>query len=120
MGVVETAVAFTIEIVCGAAAGLALGRWTDLGLGAKVDALTGAIGGLALTWLAGHLPGVSRFVGKVESAVDATAQGVGVLTPAILVGVGIAGLVGGLVLTACIALAVGGVRRRGRSEGDVR
>ncbi|BCG93468.1 hypothetical protein MesoLj131a_23320 [Mesorhizobium sp. 131-2-1] len=120
MGVVETAVALTIEVVCGAAAGLALGRWTTLGLGAKVDALTGAIGGLALTWLAGHVPGVGPFVGKVESAVDATARGVGVLTPAILVGVGVAGLLGGFVLTACIAFTLGGVRRRGRPEGEVR
>ena len=81
MGAIETAVVLTMEGVCGAAAGLALGRWTDLGLGAKVDALTGATGGLALTWLAGRLPGVARFVGHVESAVDATARGVGVLTP---------------------------------------
>lgn len=120
MGAFETAVVLAIEVICGAAAGLGLGRWTGLGLGAKADALTGAVGGLALTWLAGQLPGVARVVGKVEGAVDATAQGVGVLTPAILVGVGIAGLLGGLVLTACIAFAVGGARRRGRSEGEVR
>lgn len=115
MGAIETAVVLTIEGVCGAAAGLALGRWTALGLGAKVDALTGATGGVALTWLAGQVPGVARFVGQVESAVDATGRGVGVLTPAVLVGIGIAGLSGGLVLTAsiAIAIAVGGAGRGG-------
>ncbi len=120
MDLVETAVALLVEAVCGAAAGFALGRWTGLGLGAAVNLLTGAIGGLALTWLAGQVPGVGQFVGKVQGAVDATAQGVGLLTPTVLVEVGIAGLLGGLILTACIGLAVGGVKRRGRRQGEIR
>src|ERR1700752_1253480 len=97
----ETFVALMIEIVCGAAGGLALGRWVQrVSLGAKIDALIGAIGGLALTWLAAHLPGVGRFVGGGEKIADATATGVGGLTPTVLVGVGIAGLLGGIILTA--------------------
>jgi hypothetical protein len=97
----ETFVALIVEAACGAAGGLALGRWVrGVSLGAKANALTGAIGGLALTWLAGRLPGVGRFVGHVENAADATARGVGGLTPAVLIGVGIAGLLGGIILTA--------------------
>ena len=101
MSAFETFVALIVEIACGAAGGLALGRlMRGVSLGAKTNALTGAIGGLALTWLAARLPGVGRFVGHVERAADATAGSVGGLTPAVLVGVGIAGLLGGIVLTA--------------------
>jgi hypothetical protein len=109
----ETVVALIIEIVCGAAGGLALGRWVrGVSLGATTNAVTGAIGGLALTWLAARLPGVGRFVGHVENAADATARGVGGLTPAILVGVGIAGLLGGTILTAL----AGFIRNRAGTE----
>ena len=94
-----------IEIVCGAAGGIFLGRFVSrLSFGASGDALIGAIGGLALTWLAVRTPGIGRFVGRVEQAADATAQGVGGLTPTILVGVGIAGLLGGILLTALAGL----------------
>jgi hypothetical protein len=97
----ETLIALIIEIVCGATGGIAVSRWTGgAGLGVKADAVIGAVGGLVLTLLAGQLPGVARFVGHVEGAADATARGVGVLTPTVLVGVGVAGLLGGLVLTA--------------------
>jgi hypothetical protein len=98
---VEALVPIIIEIVCGAAGGIFLGRCVkSLSLGASGEALAGAIGGLALTWLAARTPGIGRFVGRVEQAADATAQSVGGLTPAILIGVGIAGLLGGIVLTA--------------------
>jgi hypothetical protein len=90
-----------IEIVCGAAGGIFLGRFVrPLSFGAYRDATAGAIGGLGLTWFAARTPGIGRFVGRVEQAADATAQSVGGLTPAILVGVGIAGLLGGILLTA--------------------
>ena len=109
----ETFVALIIETVCGAAGGLALGRLVrGVSIGAQANALTGAIGGLALTWLAARLPGVGRFVGHVENAADATARGVGGLTPAVLVGVGIAGLLGGIILTAL----AGFIRSRVDSE----
>lgn len=98
---VETFVPIIIEIVCGAAGGIFLGRFAgSLSFGASGDALAGSIGGLALTWLAARTPGIGRFVGHVEQAADATAQSVGGVTPAILIGVGIAGLLGGIVLTA--------------------
>ncbi|GLS28397.1 hypothetical protein [Neomesorhizobium albiziae] len=64
--------------------------------------MIGAIGGLALTWLAGRVPGIARFVGHVEAAADATVTSVGGLTPAAMIGVGIAGLLGGILLTAVI------------------
>jgi hypothetical protein len=65
----------------------------------SVNALAGGAGGILFTWLAAGIPGVGRFVGYVEHAASATVQGVGGLTPAILVGSGIAGLLGGLALT---------------------
>ncbi|TKT69090.1 hypothetical protein [Aquamicrobium sp. LC103] len=99
----ELAVALAIEIVCGGAGGLAVGWWLrNLSLGTAANALTGAAGGLALTWLAARIPGVGRFVGHVESAADSAIQGVGGLTPAVLVGVGISGLLGGAALTALV------------------
>jgi hypothetical protein len=101
----QTVIPIVIEVVCGAAGGIFLGRFArSLSFGAFGDALIGAIGGLALTWLAARTPGIGRFVGRVEQAADATAQSVGGLTPAILVGVGIAGLLGGVLLTAVAGL----------------
>ncbi len=100
MWTAQTILPIIIEIVCGAAGGILLGRFARrLSFGASGDALVGAIGGLALTWLAARTPGIGRFVGRVEQATDATAQSVGGLTPTILVGVGIAGLLGGILLT---------------------
>ena len=105
MTAAQTVIPIIIEIVCGAAGGIFLGRFAQrLSTGRSGDALLGAIGGLALTWLAARTPGVGRFVGRVEQAADATAQSVGGLTPAILVGVGIAGLLGGILLTATVGL----------------
>lgn len=94
MSGLETAVLLAIEFVCGAAAGLALARWTGR---RTTDVLIGGVGGLILTWLAAYIPGVARYVGHVERVADATAQSVGGVTPAILVGVGVAGLLGGTI-----------------------
>jgi hypothetical protein len=97
----QALVPIIVEIVCGAAGGIFLGRFVrSLSLGTGGDALAGAIGGLALTWLAARTPGVGGFVGRVEQAADATAQSMGGLTPAILVGLGISGLLGGILMTA--------------------
>ena len=94
-----------IEMICGAAGGMAVAHWAKgLSLALPDSALTGIIGGLALTWLAGRTPGVSRFVGHVERAADAAVQAVGGYTPAVLVGVGIAGLLGGVLLTVVVGL----------------
>jgi hypothetical protein len=97
----QTVVPILIEIACGVAGGIFLG-WLFRGLsqGLAGDAVVGGIGGVVFTWLAGFVPGVARFVGKVESVADATMQSTGGLTPPVLVGVGIAGLVGGLLFTA--------------------
>ena len=101
----ETLVAILIEIVCGAAGAIALGAWAPwLSLGPGKNALMGAIGGLILTWVAARVPYVSRFVGQVENAADAVTQSAGGLTPIILVGVGIAGLLGGILLTLLVGL----------------
>lgn len=99
------AVTLLIEIVCGAAGGLAVGRWLrHLSLGAAANSFSGAVGGLVFTWLAARLPGVGRFVGYVENAADGLVSGAGGLTPTILVGAGIAGLLGGSILTVLIGL----------------
>jgi hypothetical protein len=61
------------------------------------------IGGYALTLLATHIPGISRFVGHVQNAADSAMRGIGGLTPAVLMGVGISGLLGGVVLAIVVA-----------------
>lgn len=97
----EAVTTLMIEIICGATGGMAIGRWArGISLGARTNAFVGAAGGLALAWLAGWVPGVGRFVTHVETAVDATTRSVGGLTPAVIIGVGIAGLLGGAFLTA--------------------
>ncbi len=101
----ETIVPISIEILCGAAGGIAIGAWAPgLSLGAGGNALTGAIGGLILTWVAARIPYVGRFVGRVEYAADAVTQSAGGLTPIVLVGVGIAGLLGGILLSLLVGL----------------
>ena len=103
----ETAILLFIEFVCGAAGGLALGRMTGRSLGKTYDGLVGGLGGLVLTWLAARVPLVASYVSHVERIADATARSVGGITPALLVGVGIAGLLGGIISMALVALAGG-------------
>jgi hypothetical protein len=108
-----TIIPILIEIICGAGGGMAIGRWArSLDLGAAGNAVTGAIGGLILTWLTARIPGIGRFVGHVEQVADSAARGMGGLTPSVLVGVGIAGLLGGILLTAVVGLA----RRRSAAK----
>ena len=95
-----SAILLVIEFVCGAASGIALGRGVPgFSLGRIVDGLVGGLGGLILVWPATRVPGVGRFIGHVGNAADATMRGVGGLTPAMLIGAGIVGLLGGIVLT---------------------
>ena len=103
MVLANTATAIAIELLCGAAGALAV-RWKYPGMGLSVLAavIVGMIGGFAFTLLAAHVPGIARFVGYVENAADSAMRGVGGLTPAILLGVGISGLLGGVVLTIVI------------------
>jgi hypothetical protein len=101
----EAIVPIVIEIICGAAGAVFL-CWLArrLSSGLAGDIVIGAIGGLAFTWLAARIPGLGRFVGRIEQVADATAQSMGALSPAILVGVGISGLVGGMLLAALVGL----------------
>jgi len=115
MSAFESGVLLIIEFLCGGAGGIALGRWLrSYSLGKPVDGLIGGIGGLILTWLAARIPGVGRFVGHVETAADATVQGVGGLTPTILIGVGAAGLLGGIVLTVLAGFVKAAIQRDGK------
>jgi hypothetical protein len=63
----------------------------------------GAIGGLALTWLTARTAGLEQFVEDVEEAGTA-AEGLGPLTPELLLGVGVAGLLGGALLVTVLGL----------------
>lgn len=104
MSTADTATAIAIELLCGTAGALAM-RWTypdGLRLGAVSTIVVGMIGGFAFTLLAAHVPGIGRFVGYVENAADSAMLEVGGLTPAILLGAGISGLLGGVILTIVI------------------
>lgn len=96
------AFAFTllIEVVCGAFGGVAIGHWRSIRTFSTTTlAVTGGLGGLIFTWLAARIPGVGQLVGHIEHAADSTVQATGGFTPLMLVGAGIAGLIGGALLT---------------------
>lgn len=85
------AIVTVIEFLCGAATGIALGRrFHSLSWGRLADGLIGGIGGLLFVWPSARLPGVGRFIGHPAIG----------LTPTVLVGAAIAGLIGGVVLVA--------------------
>lgn len=93
-----------VELLCAAAGALAVRWWRPgLRLGAVATAVVGMFGGFAFTLLAAHVPGVGEFVGHVENAADSAIRGTGGLTPAILIGVGMSGLLGGALLTLVVA-----------------
>jgi hypothetical protein len=82
-----------IEILAGAASGVLIGNLVPpLSLGAWKNALVGAIGGIVLTWLTARTPVLEKFV---EDEAGVIAGGAGGLSPELLVGVGVAGLLGG-------------------------
>jgi len=109
----ETATAVAIELLCGAAGALAVRwRYRGLRLGVVATIVVGAVGGYAMTLLAARIPGIGRFIGHTENAADSVMNGIGGFTPAVLIGVGISGLLGGVVLTIVIALL-----RNSRSTG---
>ncbi|WP_378950641.1 hypothetical protein [Mesorhizobium sp. ANAO-SY3R2] len=98
----QTIIPILIEAICGAAGGLAVGHWVNsASLGRGVNALAGAVGGLILTWLVARTPGIEWFVGGAGNAAA------DMLAPTIMIGVGIAGLLGGVVFI----LALGFLRR---------
>jgi hypothetical protein len=97
---VADSILLAIEFVCGAGAGIAIGRWVrGYSFGWAIDGLIGGIGGVLLVLPAARVPMIGRMLGHVETAADATMRGIGGLTPAVLIGTGIVGLLGGLVLT---------------------
>jgi hypothetical protein len=81
-----------------------------LSFGAWKNAAIGAVGGLALTWVTARTPGPEQFVEDVEE-VGTAAEGLGSLSPELLVGVGIAGLLGGALLVTILGL----LRNRART-----
>ena len=85
-----------VEAICGAAAAMAVGCLSSKNsVGTAGNAAAGAVGGLILTWLAARIPGIAAFVTVVETAIDGMTHYTGGLTMSLLIGVGIAGLLGG-------------------------
>ena len=108
----EFLVPIIIEIVTGAASAVFIGNVVPpVSFGPWKNAAIGAIGGLALTWLTARVPGLEQFVEDVEEAGAAAAEGVGSLSPELLAGVGVAGLLGGALLVTVLGL----VRNNARS-----
>ncbi|UVK42900.1 hypothetical protein BPNPMPFG_004627 [Mesorhizobium sp. AR07] len=104
----EIAILLLFEAVCGAAGAVAVARlWRPIGFEWKSIAAIGAFGGLVLTLLAMLFPGVARLVGYMGSAFDALSHGSGGLTLEVLIGVGIAGLLGGIISICIVRLARG-------------
>ena len=102
MSPTEAVIAIVIEMLCGAAGALATRWWSGPGLTKITTVLAGMVGGLALTFVAARIPGIGRLVGHVENAADSVMRGTGGLTPAVLVGVGVSGLLGGAILTVIV------------------
>lgn len=96
----EFLVPIIIEIVTGAASAVFIGNIIPpLSLGPWKNAAVGALGGVVLTWLAAQTPGVERFVEDADTGLP----GAG-LSPELLAGVGVAGLIGGALLVTVLGL----------------
>jgi hypothetical protein len=94
----EVLVPLLVQLIAGGAGGNVLGQLAkNLSLGTTGNSIAGAIGGLAVTWLAGRIPGLDSLVG-------AAAGGAAGLDFGALAGQGVTGLVGGGVLTAIAGL----------------
>ena len=108
----EFLIPIIIEIVTGAASAVFVGNVVPpLSFGPWKNAAIGAIGGLALTWLTARTPGLEQFVEDVEDAGSAAVDGVGSLSPELLLGIGVAGLLGGALLVTILGL----LRNRART-----
>ena len=112
MSPTEAVIAIAIEMLCGAAGALAVRWWwPGLGLTRITTVLAGMVGGFVLTFVAAQIPGIGHLVGHAENAANSVMRGVGGLTPAILVGVGVSGLLGGALLVAVLGLIRNGANR---------
>ena len=101
----EFLIPILIEIAAGAASAVFVCNLVPpISFGPWKNAAIGAIGGVALTWLMARTPGLEQFVEDVEGAGTAVAEGGGGLSPELLVGVGVAGLIGGALLVTILGL----------------
>ena len=99
----EFLVPIVIEVVTGAASAVFIGNVVPpLSFGPWKNA---AIGGLVLTWLTARTPGLEQYVEHIEETGATAAEGLGSLSPELLVGVGVAGLIGGALLVTILGLA---------------
>lgn len=107
----EFLVPIVIEIVTGAISAVFIGNVVrPLSFGPWKNAAIGAIGGLVLTWLTARTPGLEHYVEYIDEAGSAV-DGAGSLSPQLLVGVGVAGLLGGALLVTILGL----LRNRARN-----
>lgn len=105
MSPTETVIAVAVEMLCGALGALAVRWWwPGLRLARATAILAGMAGGFALTFVAARIPGIGYLVGHVENAADSVMRGTGGLTPAVLIGVGVAGLLGGAILAPIVGV----------------
>lgn len=96
----EIVVGLIVQLIAGAAGGNVIGQLAkQFSLGTTGNTVAGAIGGVAATWLAGYIPGLSGLVGGTAAAAADGAAAAGGLDLAVLVGQGLTGLVGGGLLT---------------------
>jgi hypothetical protein len=101
----EVIVALIVQLVGGGIGGGAIGRLVkSVDLGTTGNIVVGAIGGVAGTWLATMIPGLAGIVGGGAAA--------GSLDIALLLGQGVAGLIGGGILTAIAGLLKNGMAKR--------
>ena len=108
MSPTETAIAIAIEMLCGAAGALPCGGGARVGFARITAVLAGMVGGFALTFAAAQVPGIGHLLGHVETAANSVLRATGGLTPAVLIGVGVSGLLGGAVAM----LVLGFIRNR--------
>ena len=98
----EVIVPILVQLIAGGAGGNVIGQIVkSLNLGPVGNSIAGAIGGLAVTWLASKVPGLDSLVGMAGTAA-ADGSAAGGLNGGALAGQAVTGLVGGGVLTAII------------------
>jgi hypothetical protein len=97
----EVIVPILVQLIGGGAGGNVIGQLAkQLNLGTAGNTIVGAVGGLAATWLASQIPGLSALVGAAAGAAGTA----GSLDLGALAGQGATGLVGGGLLTAIAGL----------------